>query len=76
MWTVVNFSYFQEIRDIILKSSNVDIEITPVLPDHTLLMLNRIPVKQIVQKQGSCVFINSGVLFWGESRGKSIHSTW
>ena len=65
IWTLISFSYLSSIRNIIMKSTNIDILKTPVLPDNNLLMLNKIPIKKIVQKQGSSIFINSGMLFWG-----------
>lgn len=59
-----------------MKDTGADIFKVSVVPNNMLLIHNQIPIKRIVQKSGSLVYIESGMLMWKESLGNSIHSTW
>jgi histone demethylase len=64
IWTIVDNKYIFDIQQIILKTKGVDILKEHVVPDNMLLILNQIPIKRVIQKAGSLIFIQAGMLFW------------
>ena len=75
-WSMMSYEYLSAMRKDILDEIGIDILISPIMPDNQLLIKKQIPVKKIIQKVGDCLYVGSGMIFWGEAMGKSVHTTW